>query len=105
MFRGRLSPLGGSPRDWLAALWPYQAEVVTKDNGLRTITQLELVKDVLHVGLHRALGQNKVVRDLPVGAAPCDELQDFSLPIGQRFQAHGVRSLRGCLGRELVDEA
>jgi hypothetical protein len=55
-----------------------------KDGSLGTVTAAELGKDVAHVRVDGALGDEQPFGDLPVRQAPGDQLCDLVFALGER---------------------
>src|SRR5438067_5656292 len=81
------------------ALRGHQFIVVAR-GGLRPVGDADLPKNALEVVLHREEADLQRLRDVAVGAAPGDTLQDLALAVAERERAgarHGVR------GRQVIE--
>lgn len=61
---------------------------------LGAVAAAELVQDVGHVSVDRALGDEQPFSDLPVGKARGDQLGDFRLAAGERRFLLRMRTCR-----------
>src|SRR4029077_9439910 len=76
-----------------------QAPLVGVQRHLRPVGQFELAEDVGDVGLHRALADLQLARDLLVGSAVRDQLQYLALSRGEVVVPLGV----GFTARRSID--
>jgi hypothetical protein len=85
-----------------------QAGFVGKDDGLKTVAQVELGQYPADVDLHGARGQVQAGGDLGIGQADGDESEDVLLTAGEGsadLLGWPAAGLLGGLGGELPDEA
>ena len=70
--------------------------VVGENDRSGAISEVELGKDMVYVGLHRAFADEEALGDLGVGAALADEGQYLAFAVGELVECTGRR--RGGVG-------
>ena len=61
----------------------HEPRLVGDDDGLHTVAQAQLLEDPRHVGLHRRLAEEELLRDLGVRAPAREQAQDVDLARSQ----------------------
>ena len=77
-----------------------KATLKRDDNGLRAVTCMELLKDVLHVHLDGVFGDEEQLCGFLVALSLGDKGKDFNLAFTERTRAYVAREFFGGLGRE-----
>src|SRR5918994_2915632 len=82
-----------SPPSLAQLLGRHQTDAHGVERGLGAAPHVQLGEDVVHVGLDCTLPDEELVRDLLVGFAPSQKLQDLRLAPGKGLRAFGGANL------------
>ncbi len=67
----------------LARLTVEDSQTASSCDRLSTVSDFKLLIDFLAVGVHRALGDVQLCRNLLIEQAPPEQVEDFQLAVGQ----------------------